>query len=303
MDEIFYWLFNMSIAASIAGIIIALFRLIKRIPRRFFVVLWLIPFLRFWIPFGIGGKYGLMSLLSRFTTKTVTVLEEIPGNFTMTNYTMAASSYFPITYKVDLLSGVFSVASYVWAVIAAALIIAMAIVYITTVSEVKNAEHLHDNVYCSPKISSPAVYGIFRPRIIVPASVADSNDLNLIILHEQRHIRRLDNLFRMIAFLTAAVHWFNPLVWVFLKLYLTDAEIACDESVLSRLPEEERHHYAHALLNVRESKTVFVSSFGGARLRTRIERILSFKRLTFVSAAGFCILAAAIAYILLTNAA
>lgn len=303
MSEVFYWLFNMSIAASLAGITVVLLRLIKKIPRRVIVILWLIPLLRFWLPVGIGGKYGLMSLLSRFTTRTVTVLEKVPGNYTMTNYAMAANSYFPITYKVDLLSDLFNVASYIWAGIAAALIIVASIVIVTTASTYKDAEHLRNNIYCSYKVSSPFVYGIFRPRIIVSASVTDSSDLDLIILHEQRHIRRLDNLWRLIAFLTAAAHWFNPLVWVFLRLYLTDAEIACDESVLSKLPDGEHRHYALALLNMQERKTVFVSSFGGATLWTRIEHIMSFKRLTFVSAVGFCILAAAIAYILLTNAA
>ncbi len=107
----------------------------------------------------------------------------------------------------------------------------------------------------------------------------------------------------MIAFCAAALHWFNPLAWVFLKLYLSDVELACDESVLSKLSEEDQKRYAHALLNAQKSRTVFASAFGGARLRTRIERIVSFRKMTVVSVVGFGILTCAIAYILLTNAA
>ena len=302
MGDLFYWLFNMSIVGAVTGLAVVLIRLIKRIPRRWIVFLWAIPFLRFLIPLGIGGKYSLMSLLSRFATKTVVVYEGELADYTATNAIQAAKNYFPITYKVDLLADVFHYAALVWVIAAAALILAMGIMYAVTISELKDAEHLRGCIYCSPKITTPAVYGILRPRIILPAACRDSEDLVLIVLHERRHIRRLDNLWRMLAFLTAAVHWFNPAAWLFLKLYLADAELACDESVLSKLPTGEHKRYAHALLNAREGKAVFASAFGGAKVRTRIERILSYKRMTAASGTAFAALIAAIAYFLLTNA-
>ena len=303
MGELFYWLLNMSIAASITGIVIVLIRLVRKIPRRVFVLLWIIPFIRFCIPFGIGGKYGLMALLSQFTTRTVPVYEGDYLEFSMMNSVQAADSYFPVTYKVDLLADVFKYASYVWALIAAVIVVVMIILYVTTIRELKDATHLRDNVYCSDKILSPAVYGVLRPRIIIPGSYKEIENLDLVILHEQCHIIRLDNLWRVIAFLTAAVHWFNPLSWVFLKMYLSDVELACDESVLSKLGEDGRKRYAHTLLDARQSRTLFASSFGGARIKTRIEHIISFRKMTAVSAAGLGILAVVIAYILLTNAA
>ena len=85
LGEIFYWIFNMSIAATICGIPILLIRLVKRIPRRIFIWLWLIPFIRMCIPVGISSKYGIMALISKFTTKTVAVYEIGDASaFTMT---------------------------------------------------------------------------------------------------------------------------------------------------------------------------------------------------------------------------
>ena len=75
MGDLFYWLFNMSIVGAVTGLAVVLIRLIKQIPRRWIVILWGIPFLRFLIPLGVGGKNSLMSLLSRFATKTVVVYE------------------------------------------------------------------------------------------------------------------------------------------------------------------------------------------------------------------------------------
>ena len=86
LSELFYWLFNMSIVASLTGLIVMLLRMIKRIPRRVVTVLWIIPFIRMWFPIGLGGKYGLMTIISQFTTKTVTVYEsETFPAFTMMN--------------------------------------------------------------------------------------------------------------------------------------------------------------------------------------------------------------------------
>lgn len=299
MGDLFYWLLNMSIVASLTGGVIVLLRLIKRIPRRVLVLLWAIPFLRFWLPFGVGGKFSLMSLLPRYAAKTVVVRQ---GVSTM-NSIQAADSYFPITYKVDLLADVFRCAALVWAVVAAALLLAVAIVWLVTRSELRGAERLEENVYCSPKVVSPAVYGVFRPRIVLPPSLREAEQLDLILLHERRHIRRKDNLWRLSAFLTAALHWFNPLAWVFLRLFLSDLELACDESVLSKLPPDGQTRYALALLDTAESRTVFASAFGGARLRTRLERIVSYKKMTALAAVGFGVLAGVIAYVLLTNAA
>ncbi len=303
LSEIFYWIFNMSIVASVTGLMIFLMRRFRKIPKRVICFLWLIPFLRMWFPFGLESRYGLMTLISQFTTKTV-VVYELSENaaFSMMNYVMAANSYFPITYKVNLLKDVFKIAGIVWIVIALSLIIALTIIYAITKHEIRDASLLHDNIYLSEKIVSPAVYGIFRPKIILPVSYKDK-DLAFVLAHENAHIRRADNLWRLIAFVTACVHWFNPLCWLFLKCFLGDLEQACDENVLSKCKEGSKKEYALALLEYSNCKTVFTSAFGGAKIRTRIDNILSYNKITWLSGIGFAVMISVIAYVLLTNAA
>ncbi len=303
LGEIFYWIFNMSIAASLCGLVVLPIHRIKRIPRRVSVWLWLIPFIRMCVPVGISGKYGLMSLISRFTTKTVTIyLITDDTAFTMMNSVMGANGYFPITYKVDLLEDVFKVGGWVWVTVGAALVLAFGIIYAVTLREVKEATHLWDNVYLSDKIRVPAVYGIVRPRIVLPRAY-DEKELSYILLHERTHIKRGDNLLRTVAFFLVCIHWFNPLCWLFLKRLCTDMELACDEAVIARCDEGQRRAYAHTLVSSVEKANVFASTFGGAKIRLRIENILSYKKMTAVSLVGFTALLAVIAYILLTNAA
>ena len=140
----------------------------------------------------------------------------------------------------------------------------------------------------------------YKTQNRLPASFADT-DREYVLQHERTHIRRCDNLWRLIGFLLTAIHWFNPLSWLFLKVFLADLELACDERAVSKYNNDERKEYARTLLNCAQSKNVFVSAFGGAKVRTRIENVLSYKQMTLVSAVGFTLLIMRI-YTLLTNA-
>lgn len=290
----------MSISASLAGLIVYFVSKIRQIPRRIICVLWIVPFLRMWIPVGINSKYSLMSFISKFATRTVTVYEGTV-DLSMINSVMAADTYFPMTYKIDLFERVFGIAFAIWGIIAVALIITMVILYSVTMAEIRGAKHFDGNVYISDRVSSPATYGIFRPRIVLPKEY-DEEDLKYILMHEKSHIKRLDNLRRVAAITAACVHWFNPLSWLFLENYLTSLELACDESVLRQCNDGERKAYAEILLDCAERKSLYVSAFGGTAVRVRIERILAYKKLSAISMTAFIILAAVLGYILLTNA-
>ena len=302
LGEIFYWIFNMSIAATICAIPVLLLRLFKKSPRRIFIWLWLVPFVRMCIPVGISSKYGIMALLSKFTTKTVTIVQ-IDDNsaLTMMNHVMGANSYFPITYKVILLENLFNITSVVWLIVALASILTLTIIYFITLGEMKDAQKLKDNIYISDKIKTPAVYGIIKPKIILPIEYQES-ELNYILMHENAHIKRKDNLVRLLAFIIVCLHWFNPFAWLLLKLLYSDIELACDESVLSNCDETERKKYAYTLLSTAEKTNVFAASFGGSKIRIRIENILSYKKISIFSIVAFSSLIIAICYVLLTNA-
>ena len=302
IGEVCYWLINMSIVASFMGLIVMLLRKIRFIPRRVSVFLWIIPFLRMTVPVGLNSPYSLMSLVSRFTTRTVTVYQ--PSDdiaFSFSNSIRAAESYSPITYKVNILGTVFSVAGMIWIVVSLALLIALTLIYVSTKNAVADSRHLESNIFFSDKVDSPAVYGIIRPKIIIPGSYKDM-ELKYIIRHEKTHIKRLDNLWRILGFITASVHWFNPLSWVFLKAFLNALELSCDEMAVSGYDKEERKEYARTLLSCSGSKSLLVSAFGGAKVRTRIENVLSYKKMTAFSALGFALLVVVIIFTLITNA-
>jgi len=302
LSEWFYWIFNMSITASITGLLIMLFRQIKRIPGRVAVFLWTVPLLRMLLPIGLNSRYSLMSLLSKFATKTITVFQPIENvDFSMANHLCTADTYFPITYKTNVLESIFSVASALWIVGVLAFLLMLIATYCRTMREIRNAKYLRDNIFLSEGIRFPAVYGIIKPKIILPASYKDK-ELELILAHENTHIRSLDNLWRVLAITITSFHWFNPFCWMFLRRFLLDLELACDERVLAKLQPDRTKEYAHLLLESEKGTDVFASPLGGSKIRKRIENILSFKRFTWISLVAFTILIGAIFYTLLTNA-
>lgn len=309
--EVFYWLLSMSLFGALAGLCVLLLRRWRRLPRRIAFLLWLFPALRFWSPVGLVGPCNLASLFSRLFPRTIVVYlpDAISGAtqdgeeiFAAMNSVGAAASYFPFVYKSNPIREVFAFAGTIWVIGAVSLLLTFGLIYIITRLETADATHLRGKVYVSAKVTAPATYGILRPRVVIPESYRN-RDLTFIAHHEEAHIRRLDNLWRILAVATASVHWFNPLAWLFLRVFLQDMELACDESVLVRCGEDRKKDYAAALLSSAPRKNLFVSAFGGAKLRLRLENILSYHRVSVFSAVCFVILLAAVAYVLLTNPA
>ena len=302
LGEVFYWVLNMSIIGGGTGLIILALRQIKKIPEQFVYVLWVIPFIRFIFPFGMTYRYSLMTLISNFMAKTIVVYEsgDLPA-LAASNFIMAAEDYFPLVYKTKLLETVFNVSSVIWAVTACAALLATILLYLFTKTEIRNATRLKQRVYVSDSVTAPALYGIIHPKIIIPQGVSET-ELSYIVMHEMVHVKRKDNLWRCAAIVVCCLHWFNPLTWLLLKYFFEDMELSCDNKAIRTLTESEQKEYACAILNSAAQKNMFVAAFGGARIKVRIEYILSYRKLTFFSCICFCLLVAAILIVLLTNA-
>lgn len=105
----------------------------------------------------------------------------------------------------------------------------------------------------TPLVTSPALCGILRPRLLFPVGFAAQHspeELRWVILHELAHLRRRDLLSQSLFQLACALHWFNPLVWVAARLARQDGEMACDDFVLRHARPTDPAAYGRALLSV-----------------------------------------------------
>ena len=133
--------------------------------------------------------------------------------------------------------------------------------------------------------SLAATAGIILPSFLLSEK---SGRLKFVLAHEAAHVRRGDNLWKVIMLLAVCIHWFNPLVWLMYVLFSRDMELSCDERVLSRFGEGAKREYARALVGLAEKqyrRSLFAQGFGKSAIKERIEAIMKFKKTTAVSAA------------------
>jgi len=106
-------------------------------------------------------------------------------------------------------------------------------------------------VMSSHGVFGPAVWGFFRPVLLLPEGFAqrlDPAQLRAIVAHELCHVRRKDNLTAAIHMLVQAIFWFHPLVWWIGAKLIEERERACDEAVVSS--GNPPRVYAEGILNV-----------------------------------------------------
>ena len=146
---------------------------------------------------------------------------------------------------------------------------------------------------CSCRMfATPVVFGLIRPRIVLPRGFDwEDTAAQHILLHERVHISRWDNLVKIAAIAAVCVHWFNPLVWICFRLCSDDMEASCDERVLKVLGEESRKDYARSLLSMAEAQhrrmgVMPFLAFGESNLKQRVGNILKYHKKTLLSGYG-----------------
>ena len=154
-------------------------------------------------------------------------------------------------------------------------------------------------------IRTPMVFGILRPQIYLPVEM-NPEFYDCVLQHERIHLRRLDYLWKILAYLISIVHWVNPVVWLAYYLMCCDMEKACDEAVTEHLEREDRQEYAEALLAMSTDTTarrVFAAPvcFDEGDIKGRIRHVLKCRKTAGKLAALAVELCAVVALILLTQ--
>ena len=101
-------------------------------------------------------------------------------------------------------------------------------------------------------LKSPCLYGLpFREAVYFPPDIAaDETRLRHVLIHEMCHKRHGDGFWSLLRSLLLIVYWFDPFVWAAAFMSKRDCELACDESAIRALGEEERISYGETLLSI-----------------------------------------------------
>ena len=265
---------------------------LRKAPRNALCILWLLVAVRLLLPFQLESD---LSLQPRYTPAAPAVSEMSPIEPQTTPVPSAPQVHKQSEVELTTILGG------IWIGGVAAVLLYAVISYGIIRRRVRDAIPQGDGIWESHRIPGAFLLGYLKPRIYLPEGLR-SQERDFILAHEQTHIRRRDNWWKLLGMICVSIHWYNPLVWLSYGLLCRDIEVACDQRVIQDMPLEERKAYSFALLN--SGKRMYHSiaypvTFGEVNLKQRIKHVLSYRKPGFwitvisvvlVLAVGVCFL-------------
>lgn len=146
--------------------------------------------------------------------------------------------------------------------------------------QIQNEIHLRKKIitYTLDEDFTPFCYGLFHPRIMIPAEYEET-EAQIFLRHELQHIKSHDFFTRITALLIVTLHFFNPFAYLLSYEIGKASEMACDEKILKSASEKQRNRYGELLLRVSCSSPflTYTNSFSGNNKKTMKERIFMMK--------------------------
>lgn len=101
---------------------------------------------------------------------------------------------------------------------------------------------------CAP-LDSPMLVGLLSPTILLPDSTLSLAEADLVFRHELNHFKGRDLWGRVLMLLASALHWFNPLLIVFMKAATFQCEASCDAKVMQGMDMDARLYYSETIIH------------------------------------------------------
>ena len=282
---------NMSLTASVIIVAVLVFRvLLKKVPKIYSYTIWAVVLVRLLCPYTIESDLSFMGMLNAPTNDNG-LIEYVPQNIVDNP---SQIKQIPIVNQIinnnivnelqpivsnPLDKFIFAGAIF-WASGMIVIVLYSVIQLIKVKKDLVTKLRVKDNIYIVDYIQTPFVMGLFKPKIYLPSTLSN-DEQEYIIMHELCHIKRLDHITRIMAFIALTIHWFNPLVWIAFFLSRKDMEMACDETVMKNIEDDIRVEYSTSLLKFTTGKKLnFVTplAFGECDTKSRIKNIMTYKK-------------------------
>jgi len=291
MSNLFSEILNMSMTGSVVILLVMLVRvLLKRSPKVYSYVLWSVVLFRLLCPVAFTAPVSILDVMEP-------EMKEVSGNTSTVSYIPAAAGTYvdfvavpqegqPVHQgevsqpKEELPMKPMHAAALVWAAGTAGMLLYSIVQYLRLKRKLIGAVLLRGNIYLADHIDTAFVVGLLQPRIYLPSGVR-GKERCYIFAHEQEHIRRLDHVIKLLAYLALCIHWFNPLVWAAFILAGKDMEMSCDEAVINKLGADIRADYSASLLRLATGKKIIAGmplAFGEGDTKGRVLNMAKWKK-------------------------
>ncbi len=300
---------NMTVSVVIIAVLLARL-LLRKMPKKYSYILWSIVGIRMIFDLPFATNISVFNLFRGFVKRSSTMgtmltgsrktnlqgatdaLNTIGTTGTSTAHASRNTAVGAMTRTLTTSQMVLGILGLLWLVVVALFVAYGIYSYVKCRMLVRTAVIARDitpdahkkksivSVWECDRIPSPFVLGIIRPRIYIPFRMSKQEQA-YILAHEQCHIRRLDPLWKLIAFLLLAVYWWNPLVWCAFFYMVRDMEMSCDEAVIEQFGNDIKQGYSNSLLAFameRHPYSFAPVAFGEGDAGRRIKNVLNFKK-------------------------
>lgn len=299
-------LLTMTVLGSLMGLMVLLLGWITRrwrLHRAVQVWLWALVALRLVCPFGLNASFGLSHAPTRIYdgllgAQTVTLPENAGAQQVMQQDTLQASlsggglqngvgqpatapelvhsTPQAVTIRPYVAPEKSNLLLWIWGMVTVAFGLWGIMSYVLFRRRLRRCRWLDVRLEESERVAVPCVVGVFHPRVYLPAGLTPEQQHHT-VTHERCHIRRGDHIWKIVAYGILALHWFNPLVWLFYFKFQRDVEMACDELVLRKLGNGARTDYSQTLLDLAKPRPGGLTTpiaFSENSIKSRLLQIL-----------------------------
>lgn len=283
METVFSTILDMSLTGSLVIGLVLLVRLfLRRQPKIFSYALWAVVLFRLLCPVSISASISALNVTQpqveprSGTVSRVSYIAAEPVTVPAT--TQSVQTVAPTVEKTTVKP--MTIAAWVWLAGVGVMACYSLLSFGALRRRLVGATPWRGNIYLSDYVDSPFVLGVICPKIYLPTSTPAA-ERRYIVAHEQHHIRRLDHVWKLLAYLALCIHWFNPLVWLSFLLAGKDMEMSCDEAVIRRLGTNIRADYAAALLRLSTKRTIIHGTplaFGEGDTKGRVKNMAKWKK-------------------------
>ena len=301
LEAIFIKILNMSLTAGIVICIVLLMRfLLRRIPKIFSYILWMVVLFRLLCPVSFSSAMSFFNILRvpsaqqgeiAYIPENIGYMEQPALNLPVPAIENAVNDSLPpasVEASVNPMQIVLWLGGCVWLSGIIIMTLYGVLSYWKLRRKLKEAVWEEDNIYITKATKIPFVCGFFAPRIYLPAQFAsdklsetEQKEKRYILLHEQIHIKRRDYIWRLVGYFALCIHWFNPLVWLAFFLSGKDIEMSCDEAVVRALGESVKKEYSASLLSFASGRRIRLDiplAFVKGETGSRIKNVLRYKK-------------------------
>jgi beta-lactamase regulating signal transducer with metallopeptidase domain len=271
----------------VGGIVIAIVLtarvFLKKFPKKYSYLLWIVPLIRLVFPFSIESVISLIPFNPEPIPDTI-MYDQMPTiNTGISSVNRSINQILPASEIVGSVNPIqiwIFIGAVIW-LLGILILIAYGVVsYIKLKRKLLNSTIEQENIYYSDYFDTPFVMGIIKPKIFLPSFLSESEG-EYILLHEQIHIKRRDHIVRFISYLVLSFHWFNPMVWIAFFMSEKDMEMSCDEAVIFQLGSSVKKEYSTSLLSLaagRGKLSMSPLAFGEGETKGRIKNIIKFHK-------------------------